>query len=315
MHGNNPLVSILLPSYNHERFVQQTIRSVMAQTYQNLELIVIDDGSTDKTWDKIQELMPECEKRFSVVKAEKQSNQGITITLNRLLEKAQGEYVYLIASDDMAKPEAIEHLYNALIIDEQNVLAFCDNEIINGESERIAWDKKLRAVPLQDGYPTFWKYLTEKFKNIPAHPSQYGCYASFIQGNYIPNGFLVKKEAILKTGGYKKEAPLEDWYMHLQLSKLGKYVFVPEVLFSYRWHNSNTAQNHKHMQEMTIKTFLYEKNLVKQAGYEKWKKIFDENEFQIKVKFQIGNIIKFYKIKSICQSQKILEIFGFRFSI
>ena len=309
MLGDSPLVSVLIPAYNHEQFVLQTIRSIMAQTYQNLELIIIDDGSTDKTWDKIQELLPECEKRFSVVSVERQSNQGGSTTLNRLLEKAQGEYVYLIASDDMAKPNAIERLYNALSQREKYVLAFCDDEIINEESERIAWDKKRCSVPLEKGYQTFWQYLTRKESNIPSNPDEYGCYASFLQGNYIPNGYLIKKEAILKTGGYKKEAPLEDWYMHLQLSKLGKYVFVPEVLFSYRWHDSNTVQNQKHMQEMTVKTFLYEKKLVKQKGYETWNEIFEEKAIQTKIKFSIGNIIKLYKLKSIENKQTVLEIF------
>ena len=62
--NTSDLISVIIPAYNHERYVEECIRSIMAQTYRNIELIVIDDGSTDGTFAKLQELKPECEKRF-----------------------------------------------------------------------------------------------------------------------------------------------------------------------------------------------------------------------------------------------------------
>ena len=59
-----PLVSIVIPAYNHEKYIKETIKSLINQTYKNLELIVIDDGSTDSTFEKLQELKQECEERF-----------------------------------------------------------------------------------------------------------------------------------------------------------------------------------------------------------------------------------------------------------
>ena len=67
MPSSEQLVSVIIPAYNHERFVQQTIRSIIGQSYKNIELIIIDDGSTDSTWLKINELKKECEERFSRV--------------------------------------------------------------------------------------------------------------------------------------------------------------------------------------------------------------------------------------------------------
>lgn len=315
MHGNSPLVSVLIPAYNHERFVQQTIRSIMAQTYQNLELIIIDDGSTDETWNKIQELMPECKKRFSVVSAETQSNQGVTITLNRSLEKAQGDYIYMIASDDVAKPNAIEHLYNALSQRKDCILAFCDDEIINGESERIAWDEKRCSVPLEEGYQTFWQYLKRKESHIPSNPDEYGSYASFLHGNYIPNGYLIKKEAILKTGGYKKEAPLEDLYMHLQLSKLGKYIFVPEVLFSYRWHDHNTVKQKKKITSYFIQTLKYEKEYVYKTQDQKLIDTFVKNVIKKKVIFNFGDFFALEKVKDVDRKYFQIRLGCFSFQL
>ena len=108
MSGYNSLVSVLIPAYNHEKYVQEAIKSIINQTYQNIELIIIDDGSKDNSWQKIQEMKVECEKRFVRVVFKTKINEGTTHTLNQLLNEAQGEYVYIIASDDIAKSGAIE---------------------------------------------------------------------------------------------------------------------------------------------------------------------------------------------------------------
>ena len=71
-----PLVSIVIPAYNHEKYIKETIKSLINQTYENLELIVIDDGSTDSTFEKLQELKQECEERFVRVVFQKKENEG-----------------------------------------------------------------------------------------------------------------------------------------------------------------------------------------------------------------------------------------------
>ena len=58
------LVSVVIPAYNHEKYIQTTIESVIAQTYKNIELLILDDGSSDNTWNKIQEMREKCERRF-----------------------------------------------------------------------------------------------------------------------------------------------------------------------------------------------------------------------------------------------------------
>ncbi|MDR2407780.1 MAG: glycosyltransferase family 2 protein, partial [Bacteroidales bacterium] len=106
-----PLVSVIIPAYNHEKYVQETITSIIEQTYKNIELIIINDGSKDATWQRILEMQDVCKARFTRVDFSTQENSGTCITLNRLIEKTHGEYVYLIASDDKAAPEAIEKEY------------------------------------------------------------------------------------------------------------------------------------------------------------------------------------------------------------
>lgn len=305
MLGNSPVVSVLIAAYNHERFVQETIRSIMAQTYKNIELIIIDDGSKDSTWSKIQDLLPECEKRFVRVVAQTQINIGCALTLNKLIGYAQGKYIYTMASDDLAKPMAIEKQVRFLEEHPDYVLVVGDNELIDGQGQRISWNKHRKSLPYDKGkYKTFAQFL-----HLQNYGENFGSYQSLLKGNYIPNGYLSLARGLKSIPPFNSSAPLEDWFMHLQMSKLGKYGYVNEILFSYRWHGNNTAKNQKNMKDMTVKTFLYEKNLVKQKGYEKWNKIFEEKAIQTKIKFSFGKIIKLYKVKSIEDKQTILEIF------
>ena len=219
MIGSNPLVSVVIAAYNHERFVQETIRSIIAQKYENIELIIIDDGSTDSTWHKIQELLPECEKRFVRVYAQTQENRGCALTSNKLISEAQGKYIYSIASDDLSKPHAIEKQVNFLEKHPDYVLVVGDNEIIDGEGQIIAWDKRRNALAYNRGkYKTFAQFL-----GVKIYGASFGTYQLLVKGNHIPNGYLSNAKALKSIHPYTKEAPLEDWFMHLQMSKLGKY--------------------------------------------------------------------------------------------
>ena len=147
---NEPLVSVIIPAYNHENYVQETISSIINQTYQNIELIIIDDGSKDSTWQKILELKDKCEKRFSNVIFQTQKNEGTRKTLNKLLSLTKGEYIYLIASDDLAKPNAIELQANFLLNNKEYGLVVGDNEIIDEKSTICYWDKERNNVYSKD---------------------------------------------------------------------------------------------------------------------------------------------------------------------
>jgi len=250
---NHYLISVIIPAYNHEQYVRQAIQSIIDQDYQNIELLIVDDGSKDKTFSVIQEMRSACEKRFTRFVCETQQNQGTCVTLNRLLAMAQGEFVYLIASDDMAKPNAISTLLNEFQSDDI-VLAVGDNEFIDERGIRIGWSEQCETQELQNAaYKSFAPFL-----HISELGPHFGEYRTFLTRNYIPNGYLIRKSALEKMGAFTKEAPLEDHYMHLQLSKIGKYRFVNQILFSYRWHSVNSVQQHQKMVQYLLKTLRFE---------------------------------------------------------
>ena len=311
---SKPLVSILIAAYSHERFIEETIHSLINQTYQNLELIIIDDGSEDGTYQKMLELKPECEKRFVRVDFSTQSNCGVCETLNRLITKAKGEFVFLTASDDIAKPNAIEKLVSFMENHDDYVLAVGDNEFIDENSKRIGWNKHQQSVDIDMArYKTFGAYLQHTYSDVDFLSDQFGRYETFIQKNYIPNGFLIRTSAQKKKAKFTSEAPLEDLFMHLQLSKFGKYKYIDEVLFSYRIHNGNTFTKTNLMKDMAYKTRIYEQKLVHQKGMEQWAEIFDKYSVMNITKFRIGHFIHFYKQIDLMYKTKILEIFGHKF--
>ena len=103
---HRPLISILSPCYNVEAFLPQCIDSIIKQTYTNLQIVLIDDGSKDATW----RVMQDYAARDPRIEIYHQGNQGVASTRNHLLDKIKGEYVLFVDSDDWIEPDTIEFL-------------------------------------------------------------------------------------------------------------------------------------------------------------------------------------------------------------
>lgn len=268
-----PLVSVIIPAYNHDRYIAECIQSIIDQTYANIELLIIDDGSTDRTWEKLQDLKEKCEKRFRRVVMERQKNQGTCITLNRLLSLAQGKYIYDIASDDASVPEAIEAEVRFLEEHPDYVLAVGNDDIINARSERIAWDDHQNEVPLgtKGSYSDFTSYIMSTYNfYVNYYNENFGTYHSLLPRNYIVNGYTYRRSALGEGDFFTPEAPLEDWYLMLQLSKAGKMKYIDRILYHYRWHDTNTVCRTKHIQSLSRKTLEYELQHCRDPKYRKY---------------------------------------------
>ena len=263
-----PLISVITPAYNHEKFVEETIRSILCQTWSNLELLVIDDGSPDHTWDVLQKLRPECEKRFVRVFMERQQNQGTCVTMNRLLAESRGKYLFVIASDDViADQEAIELEADFLESHPEYVLAVGNDDMIDEKSEQIAWDRHRNIVPADaKGASTDMASQAVYKGRSPFEPEIFGSYESILWNNYMPNGYLIRRSALPSGPFFTKEAPVEDWHLMLHLAKTGKMKYIDRILFHYRWHGGNTSKRLYHMQDMKYRTWRYERDLLRREG-------------------------------------------------
>lgn len=317
MDTNLPLVSVLIPAYNHENYVQDTIRSIINQTYENIELIIVDDGSIDSTWQKIQEIKAECENRFVDVHFETKQNEGTCKTMNKLLSYAKGDFIYLIASDDLAKPQAIEKEVIFLSKNADYALCVGDNDFIDSNNKRCYWDKDRNVVYDLDKavFKTFSEFLMNRV-HFNLNSSEFGRYDKVFLENHIPNGYLIRKSIFEKIGYFTPDAPLEDWWLMLQISKYAKMKYLDIVLFSYRWHSANTIKQAERIQELCTKTRAYEwdvlnkLNIEELPDYTKQFVIPIQKEGVLVSKKGIPFVITFEKYKKGIQKSRKIKLFN-----
>ena len=308
----NNLVSVLIPAYNHENYIQETIESIINQTYPNIELIILDDGSKDKTWEKITELKPKCENRFVKIHFETKQNEGTCITLNKLLKLSSGEFVYIIASDDLTKPQAIEKEVKFLQNNPDYALAVGDNEYVDSMGKQIFRTQKAFTSNIKNAkYKTVKEFLSSKLK-IDFLSDDFGSYKTLYKENYIPNGYLIRKNIFETIGNFTKNAPLEDFWLMLQISKYKKMKYIDEILFSYRIHDTNTIGNSTRMRELTTKTRNYEQKLLEKylTNHKNDELLKIYNEGICYYQTGIPNILMLYKYQKINTRTLKVEIFN-----
>lgn len=222
------LVSIIIPCYNHERFVQDSIQSIIDQSYENIELIIIDDGSKDASVEKIQELVPVCEKRFTRFEFRHRLNKGLCATLNEALEWSQGEYFSSLASDDMILKDKIKLQTNFLNQNENCVAVFGGISVIDNNSNFV--------------------------KNRVKKEKKYSFNQILLSKHHLPASTqLIRSKALKKIGGYDVNVKVEDWYMWLLLAQEGTLCYLPIIFAKYRLHDNNT-----HMQT----TLMYDSRML-----------------------------------------------------
>ena len=237
-----PLVSVIIPSYNHQKFIKDTIRSIEEQTYPNIELLIIDDGSKDNSCAAIEEELKKNGNRFSRIYFCSQSNSGVAKTLNKLLKEAKGEYVYISASDDVSAKHSITSLVDVLESDRKAVLAVGNMAFIDEDNHMVNINESFYPVEEGEGYKT-WADLFGLNQKYSRHRIFFGKYCDLLFGNYIPNGYLIRKCVIDHVGGYDERVYLEDWYLNLQLSKFGAFKYLNKVNLFYRLHRHNTIHS------------------------------------------------------------------------
>ncbi|MBQ4531282.1 MAG: glycosyltransferase [Lachnospiraceae bacterium] len=216
-----PLVSVVMPSYNHREFVGRAIESVLAQTYKNFEFIIADDGSTDDSPELIKQY-DDC--RIKFIRFEQNSAFG---AYEYGLELAQGDYIATIASDDMWDETLLEKYVEFLENNSDYGCCFCQPKII---------DEKDNIIENSERYDEFKaenKTKEEWFRQL------------FLQGNCIcAPSMCIRKSVYDKVGifrfQYRQIQDYEYWLRMVQVSNL--YIY-PEKLIKYRVHDEGNNKN------------------------------------------------------------------------
>ena len=216
MTKNNPLVTVIIPSYNHEKYVTKAIKSVFSQTYKNIELIVIDDGSKDHSAKKILKL-----KKLYPFKFIARKNKGLASTLNEAINLAKGIYISVLASDDYYLPQRIEHAVDHLNRIPNDVVAVYTDGYIMSADETICL-----------------------FSEVYPRPLIGSTYNNLLHANWIPAMGISYRANVLKKIMYDKRFIIEDWTLHLRVFKNrhNKIYFYKAFDFCYRRHKANLSK-------------------------------------------------------------------------
>lgn len=242
---NMPLVSVVVPCYNHEKYVAESIQSVIDQDYENIELIIINDGSKDNSHKVIMSFEKKCTERFKRFEYRNRENKGLSNTLNEMVNWAKGKYFSAIASDDILITNKISLLVEKLEnLDESYALAFGDATFIDDESNEVYIDYTTGEYTTKEkGSKSFLDYYTRKRDFNYKDENQFGSYKTLLGGNYLPAmSAVIKLDKIKEVDAWTSGNRIEDWEMWLKLSKKYKFSYVDKPAALYRWHESNSVK-------------------------------------------------------------------------
>jgi len=203
--GRVPRVSVVIPTYNSAAMVEEAIESVLAQTYRDFEIVVIDDGSTDNTEDVAY--------RFGErVRYFKQENQGVSAARNIGIKQSLGEYVAFLDSDDLWLPEKLAEEVPWLDGDPKLGLVYCDWTVVSGET--VLHSSYLRDLPATSGY----------------------VFDELIQSGFIlTSGVVVRRACLEGVGDFDKSLAIaQDYDLWLRISYQWKVQLVNRCLFTKR---------------------------------------------------------------------------------
>lgn len=230
MQDEQPLVSLIISAYNHEKYIEECLESIINQTYKNIELILFNDGSKDGTHEKIIELLPKLKSRFKSFEYINKENEGISKNFNLGIKKAHGKYIKTFASDDFLFKNAIEDLVNELEKNPDFDIAYADGYYVyNPEDE-----------PLTKIHLSKYTKFSEKAKYISGniHDHLYD-----ILPHMSSWTVLFRKECFEKYGLYDENLMCEDMDIYLRFSKHCKFKYIDKPVAIHRLHNDNAGYN------------------------------------------------------------------------
>lgn len=224
------LVSVVIPSYNHSSYILEAVESVLSQTHEEIELIVIDDGSSDNS---LELLATVDDQRLTVIA---QENAGAHETINRGLQMARGDHLTILNSDDVYHPERLKRCLGALA--ENNANFACSwIQVIDANSAptsiKRGWENMLPSWANPNSEDGFWNGNSFNL--------------NLLATNFISTtSNMIFTRELLESAGYMRNLRFcHDWDFAIRAAAVGSCVMVEEPLVQYRVHGSNTISTNQ----------------------------------------------------------------------
>ena len=273
-----PEVSVLLPVYNGEKFIAETIESVLAQSFKNFELVIINDGSTDDSLNLLN-IFAQKDDRCKVYSRE---NRGLVETSNELVSLACCEMIAWLDHDDVCMPERIEKQFNYLNSHPECVAVGSDVLFIDKDGDKIC------------------KFFTSR-----THLEIDAFNISGIGSCICNPSVTMRKSVLLKLGGLRKEyVYAQDLDCYLRMAEVGELAIIPEILLHYRLHLGSASyrvrQDQINSSQSAINTARLRRGMPILDSLEIQQQINYESEYDIYLKWawwalEAGNLDSAYK--------------------
>lgn len=223
-------ISVVIPSYNHATYIAEAINSVLAQSEKDLELIIIDDGSTDNSLEVLSDFT---DRRMRIIG---QANQGAHAAINRGLREASGEYLAILNSDDVYHPRRLEKILAVIQADLQVGLAASYIQIIDAQGQSLG---------IKHGYHDCEPWLLQH----PERSFRAGkdLHAALLTENYLAttSNYVFRRYWYEQVGDFRPLRYAHDWDFALRLARISRLSLIPEPLLRYRVHPSNTIRENQ----------------------------------------------------------------------
>lgn len=213
-----PLVTVVVVSYNHAKYIDECLDSIKDQTYKNIQLIIGDDYSPDNSVDVFENWIKK--NNFPVEKNFHTKNTGLAEMLNECIQLTKGKYIKLIAADDYLHPEFLEKCVKTLENKDDRFAVVFSSAYIVEEN----------------------KNLVEYYGNFDFYKDEYQFRKLEKTRNFVPAlSALIETKALIETGAYNKDILLEDYDKWLKINETYFFAFIPEHLAYYRKHDENVS--------------------------------------------------------------------------
>lgn len=289
MEDDNPLVTVVVPAYNHEDYIEECVDSILSQDYTNIELFVINDGSTDATHEKILNI---CDKYPDSINYINKQNEGLITSLNIALNEGAGKYFCELASDDSWVEGSLKKRVEFLENNKDYDAVFGDIYYVE---DGVKTDKRLVKHVKYGGYDSK-KHTVKNLLEIK-------------RMIVFPTG-LFKRETLLGLGGFDIDFKyFEDVSMRYNLVLNAKVGYIDEPLLWYRKHSSNVSSSNEHFIKMKEESMLTLEKLHKSTDDRELKAVVDKKLFKRYMGYvKLGLKNKLKKEKVLMALEKAIKI-------